>query len=126
MAARKRNALIVAGLILLVGGLVAVKALQVSTITAYAKDAARAGPPPSAVGSAVARADTWETTISAAGTVTGAKTVAVSNDAPGVIERIRFESGAEVKQGDVLVELDASVERGQVATARAKRKLARI
>jgi membrane fusion protein (multidrug efflux system) len=52
--------------------------------------------------------------------------VAVSNDSPGIVSRIRFESGDHVKQGDVLVELDTSVERAQLASLRAKRELAEI
>jgi membrane fusion protein (multidrug efflux system) len=59
------------------------------------------------------------------GTVAGVESVAVSNDAPGRVVRIHFESGAEVKKGQVLVELDTSVERAQLASAKSRRGLAR-
>ncbi len=54
------------------------------------------------------------------------KGVALSNDAPGVVSRISFESGAFVHQGQILVELDTSVERAQLASAEARRDLAQI
>ncbi|MBV9949958.1 MAG: efflux RND transporter periplasmic adaptor subunit [Myxococcales bacterium] len=54
------------------------------------------------------------------------KGVDVSNDAPGVVSRIHFESGALVQEGQVLVELDAKVERAQLASARARQELAEV
>jgi membrane fusion protein (multidrug efflux system) len=42
------------------------------------------------------------------------------------VTKIRFESGAMVKQGQVLVELDTSVERAQLASARSRRDLAAV
>jgi membrane fusion protein (multidrug efflux system) len=42
------------------------------------------------------------------------------------VSRILFESGATAKEGQVLVELDTSVERAQLATARARLELARV
>jgi membrane fusion protein (multidrug efflux system) len=50
--------------------------------------------------------------------------VAVSNDAPGIVTRIRFDSGDAVRPGQVLVELDTSVERAQLASADSRRALA--
>src|SRR5205823_750976 len=64
--------------------------------------------------------------LSAVGTIAAAKGVAVSNDAPGTIARIDFESGAVVQAGQMLVELDTSVERAQVASAAARRDLAKV
>jgi membrane fusion protein (multidrug efflux system) len=78
------------------------------------------------VSTAISQKQTWESTISAVASVVTAKGVAVSNDAPGLVSRIRFESGDTVKQGDILVELDTSVERAQLASLRAKRELADI
>ncbi|HEY4104456.1 MAG TPA: efflux RND transporter periplasmic adaptor subunit, partial [Polyangiaceae bacterium] len=43
--------------------------------------------------------------------------VALSNDLPGIVTKINFESGDVVKQGQILVELDTSVERAQLASA---------
>jgi membrane fusion protein (multidrug efflux system) len=72
----------------------------------------------------VARELAWEGTLSAVGTIAAAKGVAVSNDSPGVVKRIAFESGQLAKPGQVLVELDTGVERAQLATAQARKELA--
>jgi membrane fusion protein, multidrug efflux system len=58
--------------------------------------------------------------------VTGHETVAVSNLAAGRVEAIRFESGQNVKQGQVLVELDSGVEKAQLRSAIAQRDRAKL
>ena len=112
------------GLVLLVAGLVTVKVTQISTLMKVGKEAEKAGPPPEAVSTLVSQEQTWEGTLSAIGTVAAVKGVAVSNDASGIVARIHFESGDRVRQGQVLVELDTSVERAQLASARARGELA--
>ncbi len=64
--------------------------------------------------------------MTAVGTIAPVKGVALSNDAPGVVSKISFESGALVKQGQVLVELDTSVERAQLASTAVRRDLAAV
>jgi membrane fusion protein (multidrug efflux system) len=86
----------------------------------------KAGPPPEVVGTTVAHKQVWENTLSAVASVVSARGVAVSNDAPGVVSRLYFDSGQSVKQGDILLELDTSVERAQLASLRARRELADI
>ena len=65
-----------------------------------------------------------EETLGAVGNVASGKGVALSTDTPGLVMRISFDSGATVKQGQVLVELDTSVERAQLASAISRRDLA--
>ncbi|HEY8079394.1 MAG TPA: efflux RND transporter periplasmic adaptor subunit, partial [Labilithrix sp.] len=84
------------------------------------------GPPPEVVSTARADESTWQGNISAVGSVAADRGVAVSNDAAGIVTAIRFESGAVVKQGQVLVELDTSVERAQLASALSRKDLAKI
>src|SRR4051794_6104690 len=98
-------------LVLLVGGLAAVKFKQISNLMAFGKQMQEAGPPPEMVGTAVAQDQTWGGTISAVGTITSSKGVAISNEVPGIVSAIHFESGANVRAGQVLVELDSRVER---------------
>jgi membrane fusion protein (multidrug efflux system) len=62
--------------------------------------------------------------VSAIGSISSLKSVAVSNEVPGTVSKIRFESGQVAREGQVLVELDAEVERAQVASADARRDLA--
>ena len=130
MPSRKKKVLrylvVTLGLVAVVGALVAVKFLQISSLMAMGKEMKAAGPPPEAVGSATAKAEDWEGTLSAVGNIAGAKSVDISNDAAGRVQKIRFESGAMVKQGQVLVELDTSVERAQLASAKSRRDLAQV
>lgn len=91
-----------------------------------AETAKEFSPPPEAVTTTVAQQEQWLTTLSAIGTVAAAQGVTVSADLPGTVDRIAFESGAAVRQGDVLVALDTRQERAQLDAALADRKLARL
>ncbi len=121
-----RYLVVILGLVLVVGGLVGVKYKQISTLIGFGKQMEKSGPPPETVSTALSREDKWEGTLSAVGSITAVKGVTISNDAPGVVSGIRFESGAVVKQGQVLVELDSRVERAQLASAVARKELAGI
>ncbi len=123
---RVRYLLPIFGLIALVGGLVTVKFSQISSLMAFGKEFQKNGPPPEVVSTTPAQTQVWEGTLTAVGSITAAKGVTISNDAPGVVNRISFDSGAVVRQGQVLVELDSSVERAQLASAQARRDLAQL
>jgi membrane fusion protein, multidrug efflux system len=120
----KRYLLVAAGLLVVVGILAGVKGAQIGSLMAMGKQMQAGGPPPEAVGSAVAKAENWETTVSAVGSISSLRNVSVSNEVPGTVSKIRFESGQIAREGQVLVELDASVERAQLASADARRELA--
>jgi membrane fusion protein (multidrug efflux system) len=81
-------------------------------------------PPPEAVTTVVARQEEWQDALHAIGSVTAVHGVTVSADLAGIVERIAFESGRTVGEGDVLVELDTSQEQAQLAAAEAQRDLA--
>src|SRR5205814_1901641 len=83
-------------------------------------------PPPEAVTTVVAKAERWDTTLHAIGTVAAVNGVTVSADLPGVVTEINFESGHSVNRGDVLVRLDTKQERAQLAAAEAARELTRL
>jgi membrane fusion protein (multidrug efflux system) len=114
------------GLLALVAALVGIKFNQISMLMNFGKEMAKAGPPPETVGTAIAQTQVWEGTLSAVGSITAARGVVVSNDAPGIVSHILFESGAVVQQGQTLVELDTSVERAQLASSRARMDLAAL
>lgn len=82
--------------------------------------------PPEAVTTIVAQQERWPTTLSAIGTVTAVNGVTVAADLPGIVERIAFESGRPVRQGDLLVKLDTRQEEAQLEAAEAQRDLARL
>jgi len=83
-------------------------------------------PPPVAVTSAVAQRQEWPTTINMIGTVEAVHGVTVSADLAGTVTKITFESGQTIHEGDVLVELDTSQERAQLAALEAQRDLAQV
>src|SRR4051794_404321 len=89
-------------LVLLVGGLVAIKFTQISSLIAMGKQMQKAGPPPEAVGTAIAQEQTWGGSVSAVGTIASVKGVGISNEVPGIVAAIHFDSGAAVKNGQVL------------------------
>jgi len=60
------------------------------------------------------------------GTVEAVHGVTVSADLPGIVDKITFESGQYVRQGDVLVELDTRQEHAQLASLEAQRELAKV
>ncbi len=83
-------------------------------------------PPPEAVTTIVAAEEEWPTTLSAIGTAVAVRGVTVSADLPGVVDRIAFESGQSVREGDVLAVLDTRQEQAQLAAAEAQRDLSRV
>lgn len=114
----------VVGILLVLGLLAGLKGAQIGKLIAFGKQMEVDGPPPEVVGSATSTEQEWEGSIGAVGSVTSAKGVALSADASGTVTRIAFDSGATVKKGDVLVELDTAVERAQLASAQSKKQLA--
>ena len=99
------------------------KVLQIQAAIAQASSFQ---PPPEAVTTIKARPEQWPATLSAIGTVHAVRGVTVSADLPGVVEAILFESGRNVREGEILVRLDTRQERAQLAAAEAQRDLAKI
>ena len=121
MAKRMILMLILAGLV--VGGLGFVKFKQIQTAVAQG---ASFQPPPEAVTTVVAKQEKWPATLNVIGTMAAVQGVTVSADLPGTVDRINFESGKWVKEGDILVELDTRQEKAQLAAMEAARDLAHI
>jgi membrane fusion protein (multidrug efflux system) len=83
-------------------------------------------PTPEAVTTVVAQPEHWPATLSIIGTMEAVQGVTVSADLPGTVDRIAFDSGKSVREGDILVELDTRQERAQLAALEAQRDLARL
>jgi membrane fusion protein (multidrug efflux system) len=107
----------------LVGGLGFLKYRQVEAAIAMG---ASFQIPPTAVTTVIAKRETWPSTLSVIGTAAAIEGVTVSADLPGTVDKIHFESGQSVHEGDILVELDTRQERAQLANMEAQRDLARI
>lgn len=82
--------------------------------------------PPSSVSSFEAKAVAWQPVISVIGTLAPVDGVTIAADAEGVIVRVAAENGAAVKAGDLLFEIDSSVETAQLASLEARATLAKL
>ena len=111
-----------AALVAVVLILVGIKAAQIRSMINAGKSFA---PPPESVTSAKVEASQWESSRSAVGTLVAVRAVTVASEVPGLVRRIGFDSGAVVRRGEVLVELDASTEQAQLTAAKADAELAR-
>jgi membrane fusion protein (multidrug efflux system) len=121
-----RYLVVIVGVVSLLGGLGGLKAAQIKSLLAYGRAAAAMGPPPEVVGTMEAKEQTWENRLFSVGTIAPARGVTVSNDAPGVVTAIKFQSGQTVRRGQILVELDSRVERAELASLQAQAGLARV
>jgi len=88
------------------------------------------GIPPATVSTTVARAQDWQESLSAVGTLRAFRGVDVSTEIAGLVSKVNFASGRDVQSGTVLLELTSDVERAQlealkVAVELAKTTLAR-
>jgi membrane fusion protein, multidrug efflux system len=119
----KRLVLTLVAIVAILGGLGLVKFRQVEAAIAHG---AAFQMPATAVTTVVAQRETWPSTLTVIGTAAAIEGVTVSADLPGTIDKIHFESGQWVHQGDILVELDIRQERAQLANLEAQRDLAGI
>ncbi len=119
---KKRIIFTVIGLLILIVILVAVKALQIGAMINQGKQFV---PPPETVTSAVVKADSWETALTAVGTMNAVQGVTVAAELVGKVAEIAFEAGASVKKGDILLHQDTSQEEAQLPGALAQVDLTR-
>ncbi len=66
--------------------------------------------PTETVSAEAARIDTWQPQISGIGTLSAAEGIDITPQVGGVVKEIQFESGQDVKKGQVLVVLDTDTE----------------
>lgn len=109
--------------VLVLGALVGVKALQINKLIAAGKAFV---PPPETVSATVVREEKWQGTLGAIGSVTAVQGVSITPEIAGVVREIAFESGAVVAKGDLLVRLDTSSEEAQLRSLEAQLDLDRI
>ena len=99
----KRMIQMLAVVLVIVAALGFVKFQQNSAAIAAGKSFAM---PPEAVTTIIAQPQTWAATIEGVGSVTPVQGVTLSADQPGIIEKVAFSSGAHVRAGQVLLQLD--------------------
>lgn len=83
-------------------------------------------PPPATVSTAQAERDFWQPRIEAVGQLAAVRGVDISNEVAGTVSEIAFASGDVVEKGELLVQLDDSIERAELPGLVAQRNLARM
>ncbi len=102
--------------------LAAVKGTQIMLAMVEGK---RHGQPPEAVTTVIASSERWRDTFTTVGSFAAVKGATLSTQESGNVVRIGFESGSKVVEGQVLIELDRSVEEANLQGARARLDLAK-
>ena len=100
-----------------------VKYFQISA--AIAEGAARQMPPEAVTSTKAVRED-WPKTLTAVGTLSPVRGATLGAEELGRVAKISFESGAKVEEGQVLVELDTTVEEAELQGALAQAELATL
>jgi membrane fusion protein (multidrug efflux system) len=110
------------GLIAVAGALAGIKVLQIRKMIDQGNQAV---PPPETVTTAAARTESWESALTAVGTLEAVQGVTVTVELPGKVTEIAFEAGTRVKTGDLLLRQDTSAEQAQLSGAEAAVALAK-
>lgn len=111
---KKRIVFVLIGLLIVIGVLGGIKALQIRAMINQGK---KFVPPPETVTAAPVKAETWETALNAVGTLNAVQGVTVSAELAGKVVKIEFEPGTVVKKGDILLRQDTSSEEAQLPGA---------
>jgi membrane fusion protein (multidrug efflux system) len=119
---KKRIFLTALALIVLAGILAGIKALQIGRMI----DAgAQFVPPLETVTTTEVRAESWESLLTAVGSLTAVQGVTVAAELPGKVAQIAFEPGSAVRKGELLLKQDTSSEQAQLPGAEAAVTLAK-
>jgi membrane fusion protein (multidrug efflux system) len=105
-------------IVLVLGG---VKASQIGAMIAAGEAFV---PPAQAVTTAEVLEARWQPELASVGTIVAVHGVTVASEVPGTVTAIAFESGEVVEERDLLVRLDTSIERAELASAEASANLA--
>jgi membrane fusion protein (multidrug efflux system) len=110
-------------LALAVGPLIGIKAWQFAAL--FAQAATMEGPV-EAVSEVRVEAMRWDVALTGIGTLTAPQGVVLASETAGIIKAIYFDNGQKVAAGQLLIELDNSVERAELESAKASVELAEI
>ncbi|MDN5863978.1 MAG: efflux RND transporter periplasmic adaptor subunit [Gammaproteobacteria bacterium] len=118
---KKRIAIAFIGILIVLAIFAGIKACSImGMIDAFANYR----PPPTTVAASAAKQVQWRPYIEAIGTMEAVNGVHVSSAIAGKVVKIAFQSGEHVEKGALLVQLDASEEKAQLAQFQAQRNLA--
>ena len=107
--------------LLVIGALAGTKYLQIKKLTSQPYVT-----PPETISSVVAHPEKWPDALSAVGSITAVQGVTMTPELAGTISEIKFESGAVVNKGDLLVRFDTGTEEAQLKALNAQLEWARL
>lgn len=108
---KKRIAFSLVGLLILIAVLGGIKTFQIRAMIDQGK---KFVPPPETVTTSVVKSETWDSSLTAVGTLNAVQGVTVAAELPGKVAQIVFEPGTTVKKGDILLRQDTSSEEAQL------------
>ena len=82
--------------------------------------------PSTVVSTTRVKAESWESFLSSVGSLTASKGVSVTNEVAGQVSKIVFVSGQKIDKGQLLLQLDDSVDQAEFRGLRAERNLAKL
>ena len=115
----KRMLMMIGGVVLLIAVLAFGKYLQIRQLIASAPK-----PGPQTVTAVKAESLEWQPALSAVGTLAPVRGVDVTTEIAGLVHTVRFQSGQDVKAGQVLFELNADTDIAQLHALQAAADLA--
>lgn len=121
MIKRMITMLVLCGLVF--GGVVGFKLFGNKMMMAYF---AQMGSAPQTISSTIAQKQDWQPSLKAVGTLRAAQGADLSTEMAGTVEHIFIESGQDVSEGTVLLQLDAKEEIAQLQALKAQERLAKI
>ncbi len=113
---------VVVGLIAVFLLIAGIKGFQFKTMISAGKAMV---PPPTTVTSEKVQKGDWVPMLTAIGSISPVQGATISAELAGKVDKVGFQSGTPVKQGDMLIEIDASAEQAQFRSAQADAELAR-
>lgn len=118
----KRIILTILGLLIIAGLIAGIKVLQIRHMIDVGK---KMVPPPETVSTIQAQSQSWESFLSATGSIEAVQGVTLAAEQPGKVIKISFTSGEIVQKGTLLAHLDTSAEEAQLRAIESTRNLAR-
>ncbi|HEY5130520.1 MAG TPA: efflux RND transporter periplasmic adaptor subunit [Bradyrhizobium sp.] len=82
--------------------------------------------PPQTVSTTIAASQEWRSQLEAVGSLRAVNGANLSGQVAGIVSAVHFESGADVKKGDLLLELQAEDDKAHLDALKATASLARI
>lgn len=118
---KKTTLIISIGTLLSIGGLAAIKAQQFNQLSEMGNQYQS---PPLKVTFANVELQQWESVFETVGSLEALDGVEVAAELTGKIVNIAFEGGGQIKEGEILVRQDISIEEAQLRSAEAAAELA--